>query len=86
MNRRFWPLSGLLTLAALAAHSGSAVALDRHKPVQHAQKPHGAAGAGLVRPDVKPCSSNTPDRVASHPAKAGAVPMQLKGDTYPRSV
>jgi soluble lytic murein transglycosylase len=52
MNRRFWPLSGLLTLAALAAHSGSAVALDRHKPVQHAQKPHGAAGAGHHRTAV----------------------------------
>ena len=49
MHQRFAPLTCFLTLAVLAAHSGSAVALDRHKPVQHAQKPHGATEAGHHR-------------------------------------
>jgi soluble lytic murein transglycosylase len=44
MNQRFGPLTCFLTLAVLATHSSSAVALDRHKPIQHATKAHEATG------------------------------------------
>src|SRR5258705_478895 len=38
MNRRFGPLACFLTLAMLAALSSDAVALARHKQIQHARK------------------------------------------------
>ena len=49
MNRRFLSLTGFLALAAFAAHSSHAAALDRHKPVQQAQKPHGKMDAAPRR-------------------------------------
>ena len=46
MNRRFGPL---LTLAMLAAFSGDAIALARHKQTQHARKADAATSAGHQR-------------------------------------
>jgi soluble lytic murein transglycosylase len=49
MNQRFRLLTCFLTLAALAMHSGNAVALDRHKPVQQAKKAPEATATGHRR-------------------------------------
>jgi soluble lytic murein transglycosylase len=49
MHQRFAPLTCFLTLAALVAHSGNAVALDRHKPTQSSRKAHETTGAGHHR-------------------------------------
>ena len=85
MNRRFWPLTGLLTLAAVAAHSGGAAALDRHKPVQP-KKVYEAAGAGHHRTvALKKRGHKSHDKVAHRPAPSAdasskpAVPP-LSGD------
>jgi soluble lytic murein transglycosylase len=45
MNQRFRPLTCFLTLAMLAAFSGDASALVRHKQTRHAEKAHEATGA-----------------------------------------
>src|SRR5712671_6113048 len=49
MNRRFGPLTCFLTLAMLAALSSDAVALARHKQIQHARKADAASKAGHHR-------------------------------------
>src|SRR5260370_6165178 len=49
MNRRFGPLTGFLTLAMLAALSSDAIALVRHKQIQHARKADAASKAGHHR-------------------------------------
>src|SRR5216683_5586379 len=49
MNRRFGPLPCFLTLAMLAAFSGDAIALARHKQIQHARKADAASKAGHHR-------------------------------------
>jgi soluble lytic murein transglycosylase len=49
MNRRFGPLTCFLTLAMLAALSSDAVALARHKQIQHARKADAASKASHHR-------------------------------------
>ena len=49
MNRRFGPLTCFVTLAMLAALSNDAIALARHKQVQHARKADAATRAGHQR-------------------------------------
>jgi len=46
MNQRFGLLTCFLSLAVVTTHSDSAVALDRHKPIQHVNKAHDATDAG----------------------------------------
>ena len=77
MNRRFLPLTGFLALAAFASHSSHAAALDRHKPVLHAQKPHGRTeaaprhSAALKKPGHK-----AHDRVARKSAASPDAPQK----------
>ena len=49
MNRRFGPLTCFLTLAMLAALSSDAIALARHKQIQHARKADAATRASHQR-------------------------------------
>jgi soluble lytic murein transglycosylase len=92
MNRRFWPLTGLLTLVALAAHSSHATALVRHKPVQqakpvqHVQKPHGSTEAAPRHgATLKKAGHKAHDKVARKSAPSTDAPAkppvpQLSGD------
>src|SRR5664279_2002373 len=86
MHQRFAPLTCFLTLAVLAAHSGHAVALDRHKQVQPARKAHEATGAGHHRTAAlrKP-GHKAHDKVARKSAPSADAPAkppvpQLSGD------
>jgi soluble lytic murein transglycosylase len=67
MHQRFAPLTCFLTLAMLAAHSGSAVALDRHKPIQSSKKAQGATAAGHHRTAaLRKSGHKAHDKVARH--------------------
>ena len=86
MHQRFAPLTCFLTLAVLAAHSGHAVALDRHKQVQSPKKAHEATGAGHHRTAAlrKP-GHKAHDKVARKSAPSADAPAkppvpQLSGD------
>jgi soluble lytic murein transglycosylase len=79
MNQRFRPLTCFLTFAMLAALSGNATALARHKQTRHAEKAHEETGgrhhrnAGLKRP-----GNAAAERKLASPADTAAAP--LSGD------
>jgi len=74
MNQRFGLLTCFLSLAVVTTHSDSAVALDRHKPIQHVNKAHDATDAGHHRAAAlrKP-AHKAHDRVAHRSAPSTDV-------------
>src|SRR6202165_2642901 len=89
MNRRFGPLTCFVTLAMLAALSNDAIALARHKQVQHARKADAATSAGYQRHfalkkgrhavHVADAARRKPARSIDGPSQIAAAPP-LSGD------